>query len=769
MAGFPVESWEKSGNLDVYLVTDTTTSIDNGTSPLVYDSTDDPTSGLGSQLGTTYLLGTIGFSNSQTTDNFTSFPLTNANSTALGMLTNALNNGTTFRIVVALSGDAGSASLEGFYTDTQTELFEAPIVSFNYTPASEITSAFPPTVAKGGGTATYTIGGSAATVDSGVTMSTTESDGDITGAVMELTNYQTGDTLNFSSPTDSVTGSWNAVNDSLVLSGTTSAANYQAAMRTVTFSTTNNTVTTPRTISVQGSDTFASPTTGNSVTETVDVDLAPPSVTSSGSAAQYTAGANAVTVDPGITVTSPSSAGPTSSTGIVTSATMTISPGTLQSGDSLNFTNGTITGVYTAGTGTLVLTGTGSTTAAQFQTALRSVTFSSGSTSTVTRSISVVAADSNANTPGTASNTASDTVDVFAPLEVTALYAKGTSWGTNFYTYLSSNGLGSTSTPTLGFALQTGSLQSKTLPWVNVNVIEATFNEAPTGISISSLVLSGGTGGSTPTVTGFSQLSSTTYAWTLSTSLTKNRLEISFLNSGLTDSRGRTCRATGPTAPARSPRVTVWPAPAPVVPAARATSTSCSTRCLATRCGVARSSTRPITSTCEPRTTPRTPAPITTPITTWLGLGSSTRPITSTYVPGTTTRCPAMPLVRRLLEWAAWDRMTPRTWAGRCWRCRKVRPARPGRPRRRRGATRRRAAAVRVRRRAAARRAVPAAVRAVRRRRRRAVLRTLTPRTRPFRTSTWPICGREAYSSSQSGVQGYARRVRQRPPGVFRS
>ena len=150
-----------------------------------------------------------------------------------------------------------------------------------FTPAA--TSANPPTVAKGGGTATYTIGGSAATVDSGVTMSTTESDGDITGAVMELTNYQTGDTLNFSSPTDSVTGSWNAVNDSLVLSGTTSAANYQAAMRTVTFSTTNNTVTTPRTISVQGSDTFASPTTGNSVTETVDVDLAPPSVTSSGS------------------------------------------------------------------------------------------------------------------------------------------------------------------------------------------------------------------------------------------------------------------------------------------------------------------------------------------------------------------------------------------------------------------------------------------------------------------------------------------------------
>ena len=54
----------------------------------------------------------------------------------------------------------------------------------------------------------------------------------------------------------------------------------------------------------------------------------------------------------------------TSSDTDLTGASETIT--NYQSGDSLNFTNGTITGVYTAGTGTLVLTGTGSTTAAQF-------------------------------------------------------------------------------------------------------------------------------------------------------------------------------------------------------------------------------------------------------------------------------------------------------------------------------------------------------------------------------------------------------------------
>ena len=85
----------------------------------------------------------------------------------------------------------------------------------------------------------------------------------------------------------------------------------------------------------------------------------------------------------------------------------------------------------------------------------------------------------------------------------------------------------------MGYALQTGANQSKDLPWVNVNVIEATFSEA-VNVSESSLVLTGGSqsGYSTPSVTGFSSLGGNTYAWTLSSSLTANRLEISFLSTG---------------------------------------------------------------------------------------------------------------------------------------------------------------------------------------------------------------------------------------------
>ena len=254
-----------------------------------------------------------------------------------------------------------------------------------------------------------------------------------------------------------------------------------------------------------------------------------PVVTASGSTAQYTAGAGAVAVDGGLTVSSDDQD--------VTGATMTISAGTLQSGDTLNFTNTPqITGLYNSGTLTL----TGTATPAQYQAALRSVTFDNPtSTSTQTRSISVVVSDSSANP--SSSTPASETIDVFAPAAVTALYVNNSSWNGGFDNYLSSSGLGNTNTPSLGFALQTGANQSLTLPWVNVNVIEATFNEQPGTINQNSLILSGGTGGSTPSVTGFSQLSPTTYAWTLSTSLTANRYEISFLASGagaVTDTRG---------------------------------------------------------------------------------------------------------------------------------------------------------------------------------------------------------------------------------------
>jgi uncharacterized repeat protein (TIGR03803 family) len=107
-------------------------------------------------------------------------------------------------------------------------------------------------------------------------------------------------------------------------------------------------------------------------------------VTTSSGADTYTVGGPAVVVDSGVTVFSASDH--------LTDAAVGISSGTLQAGDMLNFTNqNNITGNYDAATGLLTLNGTA--TAAQYEAALRSVTFSSTSTSTTTRQIGFEAID----------------------------------------------------------------------------------------------------------------------------------------------------------------------------------------------------------------------------------------------------------------------------------------------------------------------------------------------------------------------------------------
>ena len=107
-----------------------------------------------------------------------------------------------------------------------------------------------------------------------------------------------------------------------------------------------------------------------------------PGVIPSGNLASFTVGGSAVTVDSGIQVTS----GDANLTG----ATVTISPGTLQSGDTLSFANAWgITGSYANG----VLTLTGAASPADYQAALQSVVFSTTSSNNTTRSISIVVND----------------------------------------------------------------------------------------------------------------------------------------------------------------------------------------------------------------------------------------------------------------------------------------------------------------------------------------------------------------------------------------
>ncbi len=254
-----------------------------------------------------------------------------------------------------------------------------------------------PVVTPSGTTNTFTLGGTAVAVDSGITV--TSYDSDLTGATVTISSgtLQSGDTLHFTNQ-NGISGSYSA--GTLTLSGSATPAQYQTALQSVTFSTSSANKTT-RSLSVVALDTNdTGSVASNTAAESVNVKIAAPVVTPSGTTNTFTLGGTAVAVDSGITVTSYDSD--------LTGATVTISSGTLQSGDTLHFTNQNgISGSYSAGTLTL----SGSATPAQYQTALQSVTFSTSSANKTTRSLSVVALDTN-DTGSVASNTAAESVNV---------------------------------------------------------------------------------------------------------------------------------------------------------------------------------------------------------------------------------------------------------------------------------------------------------------------------------------------------------------------
>ena len=127
------------------------------------------------------------------------------------------------------------------------------------------------------------------------------------------------------------------------------------------------------TMSIPSNDTTHTPFVVN-LTGTGDGTI--PTLITSAPADAYVAPGAGITVDPNVLVTG---------TGTVNGATVSVT-GNFAAGDTLAFTNaGSIAGSYNSGTGILTLSG--SDTAANYQAALRAVTFSSASVSTATRTI----------------------------------------------------------------------------------------------------------------------------------------------------------------------------------------------------------------------------------------------------------------------------------------------------------------------------------------------------------------------------------------------
>ena len=154
----------------------------------------------------------------------------------------------------------------------------------------------------------------------------------------------------------------------LTLTGTASAADYQAFFQSVTYTSgTNPSPGTTRTIGFMVSDNVAS---SNLATKDIAITLhtAPVLANIEGTALAYDTGSGPAPVTSSITVTA-------SDDTDLASATVSISAGYLAGQDSLSFTNtAAITGTFDASTGVLTLSGTD--TVANYQAALRSVTFS---------------------------------------------------------------------------------------------------------------------------------------------------------------------------------------------------------------------------------------------------------------------------------------------------------------------------------------------------------------------------------------------------------
>ncbi|RQP23189.1 DUF4347 domain-containing protein [Piscinibacter terrae] len=284
-----------------------------------------------------------------------------------------------------------------------------------------------PTLSATGGTPTFTENGSAVTLFSGTSIGTVESGQTITSMTLTVTNVADGSAeilgvdgssvalTNGNSATTVTNGMSVTVS---VSSGTAtvtitkiagiSTATAQTLVNGLTYrDTSDNPSTASRVVtltSIQDSGGTANggvDTASLSVSATVAVAAVndAPVVTASGGTTAFVEGANVtstpVAIDGGLTVTDADNT-------TLSSATVSIT-GNFQSGqDVLAFTNtsaatyGNISASYASGTGVLTLTSSGaSATLAQWQAALRAVTYtnSSDTPNTATRTVSFTADD----------------------------------------------------------------------------------------------------------------------------------------------------------------------------------------------------------------------------------------------------------------------------------------------------------------------------------------------------------------------------------------
>jgi hypothetical protein len=247
-----------------------------------------------------------------------------------------------------------------------------------------------------GGALNYTENDGPSVVDGSVAITDVDST-TLTGATVQITgNYVNGEDVLTFVPAAGITGNFVVGSGMLTLSGTASISSYQTALRNVLYhNTSDNPSTAPRTVTWQVNDGGAANNLSNQPTSTINVTAVndAPTVVA-GSTRNYAENDPAVTLESALTIVDPDSP-------MMQSAVVSIS-GNAQLGTDIlacPACGTTVPGIsanYLAGSGVLQLTG--ADTLANYQTALRSVTYASTSEdpSTAQRSIDWFVTDSSA-------------------------------------------------------------------------------------------------------------------------------------------------------------------------------------------------------------------------------------------------------------------------------------------------------------------------------------------------------------------------------------
>ena len=238
-----------------------------------------------------------------------------------------------------------------------------------------------PTVATSAFAPSFTEDGVPTAVDTGFTVGDVD-DTNLESASVSITGgLQAGDVLSFT-PQFGIVDT-DAAPEVLALSGSATVAQWETVLRSITFSTTSQAPGTSRTVSITVNDGD-----NNSAAVTKDITVTPvddaPTAATSAFAPSYTEDGAATAVDTGFTVNDVDDTN-------LESASVSITGG-LQAGDVLGFTPQF--GIVDTNAAPEVLALSGSATLAQWETVLRSITFSTTSQAPGTsRTVSITVND----------------------------------------------------------------------------------------------------------------------------------------------------------------------------------------------------------------------------------------------------------------------------------------------------------------------------------------------------------------------------------------